>query len=57
MAAYLVTWTIELEADSHEDAAKKALAIQRDRKSQATFFKVTAEDEDEDDAEEIDGRA
>ena len=28
---YTVTWTIELEADSHEDAARKALEIQRDK--------------------------
>ena len=38
---YTVTWTIELEAESIEDAAQKALEIQRDPDSLATHFIVT----------------
>lgn len=42
---YRLTWTIDLEADSPEDAARKALAIHRDPQSLATVFAVTdAED-------------
>ena len=37
---YRVIWTIDLEADSPEDAARKALAIQRDPDSWATHFEV-----------------
>ena len=37
---YRVTWTIDLDADSPEDAARKALAIQRDPDSWATHFTV-----------------
>lgn len=37
---FTVSWTIDLEADSYEDAARKALAIQRDRHSTATVFHV-----------------
>lgn len=35
---YLVRWEIELSATSHVDAARRALAIQRDPKSIATVF-------------------
>ena len=38
---YKATWTIELYARSPEEAAHKALAIQRDMYSMATFFVVT----------------
>lgn len=37
---YHVEWTIQVDADSAEDAARKALAIQRDPDSIATVFKV-----------------
>ena len=37
---YRVTWTIDLEADSPEDAARKALRIQRDPNPIATCFVV-----------------
>ena len=35
---YLVEWTIELNAESPEDAARQALAIQRDPESTANVF-------------------
>lgn len=38
---YRVIWEIDIEADSPEDAAKKAREIQRDPKSTAVYFKVT----------------
>ena len=37
---YEVTWVIDVEADSAEDAARQALAIQRDTNSTATYFTV-----------------
>ena len=37
---YLVRWEIDLEADSAVDAARQALAVQRDPTSTATFFTV-----------------
>lgn len=37
---YKVTWAIDIYADSHAEAAEKALAIQRDKHSLATFFTV-----------------
>ena len=37
---YRVTWTIDLDADSPEDAAHKALAIHRNPDSWATHFEV-----------------
>lgn len=40
MAHYIVTWVIDIEADSAEEAAKQALDIQRDECSEATFFQV-----------------
>jgi hypothetical protein len=42
---YTVTWVIEIEAESHEAAARQALAIQRDPESTATVFKVESEDD------------
>ena len=37
---YRVTWVIDLDAGSPEDAARKALAIHRDPDSWATHFEV-----------------
>lgn len=37
---YLVTWTVDVEAESFEDAAAQALEMQRDPESTATFFMV-----------------
>jgi len=37
---YHVTWTIELDAESPEDAAREALRIHRDPDSWATHFEV-----------------
>lgn len=43
MAEYLVSWEIELDADSPLDAAKLALEIHRDPTSIATVFDVVDE--------------
>ncbi len=40
MATYTVVWTIEIDADSYEEAAETALAMQRDPESIATLFEV-----------------
>lgn len=40
MKSYFVAWYIDIDADSPEDAARQALAIQRDPKSVATVFDV-----------------
>lgn len=40
MARYLVTWQIDIEADTPEEAAVRALIVQRDPESTATYFKV-----------------
>jgi len=40
---YRVVWEIDIDADSFEDAAHKALAIQRDPESIATCFVMTDE--------------
>ena len=40
MPNYKVEWEIDIEAGSPEQAAKCALAIQRDTESTATVFKV-----------------
>jgi len=45
MPEYMVQWEIELSAKSPEDAAAKALKIQRDPDSTATVFDVTGEDD------------
>ena len=42
MHTFKVTWEIEIEADTPEDAARQALAIQRDPESIATVFEVKA---------------
>jgi len=44
MAQYRVTWEIELDADTPEDAAREALAIMRDPDSIATVFTVHDQD-------------
>lgn len=40
MAEFKVTWEIELEAETALEAARQALAIQRDPASTATVFTV-----------------
>ena len=42
---FTVTWEIDVEADSHEEAAQKALEIQRDPESIATCFEVVEKDD------------
>jgi len=44
MADYYIEWSIDLEADSPRDAARKALEIMRDPRAIATCFKVYDED-------------
>lgn len=41
---YLVTWQIELTADSPREAAEEALRIHRNPDSIATVFEVRSED-------------
>ncbi|MGX1025557.1 hypothetical protein RKD37_000005 [Streptomyces ambofaciens] len=43
MNSYLVRWDIDLDACDPVDAARKALAIQRDPRSWATVFTVHGE--------------
>lgn len=50
MERYRVTWVIDIEAKTPEEAAAQALAIQRNPESWATVFEV------EDDAGEWVGR-
>jgi hypothetical protein len=40
---YLVTWEIEITADSPEDAAQQARDVQQDPDSMATVFGVTGD--------------
>jgi len=40
MSEYVVTWQVEVEADSHREAAELAKEIQLDPDSTATFFVV-----------------
>lgn len=47
MREYLVEWRIEIDAESEEDAARRALEIQRTPGSTATVFHVTNEEGDE----------
>ena len=44
---YRVFWEIDIDANSHKDAAELALIIQRDPESTATVFDVQAEDDNE----------
>lgn len=41
MQEYLVCWHINIQADSPQEAAEKALEIQRDPTSLATVFEVS----------------
>lgn len=41
MPKFLVRWEIELEADTHQDAAWYALRLHRNPRSDQTFFRVT----------------
>ena len=41
MTLYRVTWTIDIDAEDHTEAAEKALEIHRDPESIATVFEVT----------------
>jgi hypothetical protein len=43
MKGYEVTWTINILAETAEDAAREALKIQRDSESTALCFIVSAE--------------
>ena len=38
--SYLVTWTIDIEAENEVEAAKQALQIQREVGGEATYFEV-----------------
>lgn len=40
MAEYVVTWRIEVDADTPEEAAREAQRIQREPDSHATVFQV-----------------
>lgn len=44
MTEFTVTWTIDLDADSAQEAAQRAREIQRDPESTATFFEVAVRD-------------
>lgn len=54
MNTYYVQWSIELDAESPEEAARKALEIQRDVNSIATIFNVCLADDPDMDFVEID---
>jgi hypothetical protein len=40
MPSYIVTWSIDIEADTPEHAAVAALAIQRNPESTAVVFEI-----------------
>ena len=40
MNTYQVVWVMDIDADSHEEAALKALKVQRNPESTATVFAV-----------------
>lgn len=40
MREFRVAWVVDVDAKNHEDAAKAALAMQRDPRSIATVFEV-----------------
>ena len=48
MNSYLVTWQIDVEAETPQDAARAALAIQRNPKAWATVFDVHRIGDDDD---------
>jgi hypothetical protein len=59
MPEYLVTWSIEVDADNPEDAARKAMETQQRPDSIAHSFVVQADADDPGlivDLDEIDGR-
>lgn len=41
---YLVEWSIDIDADSPEDAARQALGIQQDPHTTATVFHIYGDD-------------
>lgn len=41
---YLVIWDIDIDAETPEEAAREARAIQQDPASEATFFSVIDRD-------------
>lgn len=44
MKTYNVSWNIELDAESAQQAAELALEMHRDKNSTATIFEVTDDD-------------
>ena len=44
MKTYTVVWEVELDANSHREAAEEARSMQLDAYSEATFFDVTCWD-------------
>jgi hypothetical protein len=53
---YRVIWEIDIEAESFEEAARRALEIQRDHDSIATCFVITDEKGDRRDVDLDDKR-
>ena len=51
---YLVKWEIVVDADNKEEAAQRALEIQRDSQSVSTVFDVAEFNNTADEYEEID---
>lgn len=43
---YRVTWQIDIDADSPEEAAARALIVQRDAESTALVFEVSIDGDD-----------
>lgn len=43
MNRYVVTWTIDIEADTPVEAARAALEIQRDPESTAMVFSISGD--------------
>ena len=41
LETYTVNWSITVDAESHEEAAKKALEVQRKKGGRATVFEVS----------------
>jgi hydrogenase maturation factor len=41
MTLFRIRWEIDIESDSAQEAAEKALQVQRDAESTATVFEVT----------------
>lgn len=46
MKHYVVTWEVDIYAETPRQAAEQALAIHRDPESMATVFDVWTDDED-----------